>query len=422
MLSWFLKRRGAVDSSETVEQRLRRFNDEQLSELFTSCQAVQARLGREVDLSRNLVLGLVELYITVNSTFNFVSEKQTIERMDIFLSAASNSDISIELLFKTFLLKCKSKRVDSTVRKHMIEFILHSDSLQRALLDRILNNANLFASPASTNPKNHELAFDLLEMLIKYDSATQAAVVVKDKTVEKLFSSFMTSSIRFLDRLNEASLETTDLNELNNYLRFNTSLLFRLDTSYLLRFVDLSQLWSILLNNLVLKESLRVRLSKANRDKVDANLNELMNSIASIMISQYLLNRADDVNAFGELKTFITARLNDKRELVLSELILGLIGHFEFALRKLPKSDAATHWLNDFYTNILFNLNFQFDFDQAVKFSQFLRFFNAVYFVFFHANSREKITFFYRYGRQTSLKIASHGLVHNKSFVFYKRR
>ncbi len=362
LLLWFSKSRSTIES-ESLDERLKKVNDEILNAFFHKCQSIH--VDHDADLEHNLLFGLIELYLLVNSNVKLSNKDQLITRIDQFLSQTYESGkfAHIESLFKTFLLKSKSKKIDSDIRQHFVNFIIQSDNLTNILLDHLLKDSNLFsdASLVSSKLKNHELAFDILEVIVKHESVD----IRKEKAIDLLFDRFMRNSIRFLESLNASSdnFESVDLNQLNNYLKFNTSLVFRLDKVYLLKFVDLSKLWSILLNNLVLKERLKLKLSKSSKDKIELNLNELMNSIASIMVNEYLLKRVDDLNAFKELKEFIGAYL-DKQDSILSNLIVALVSHFEHALNKLPKSEA-NHWLNDFYTLVLFDLSFLFDYDQV---------------------------------------------------------
>ena len=358
MLSWFVP-----DSSVAVD-KLSEFNEKFLKSLF---QTYTARKLRNFDAEHNLIFVLVELYLLVND-----GKADLFEKLNEYLFSEKTVDITsvhTEFFLKTFLNKCNSKQIDSKMRAYLTEFIIKSDPLKSILLAHILSEKRLFVSESVAKYKNHEMAFDILQELIKHEPSS----LKKDSSIKFLFDSYMAKSIRFLENFNTnfKTIESDNgecLSHLNNYLLFNTSLIFKFEKSYLLKLVDLSRLWSILINNLQLKENLRLHLSKMGDERIETNLNELMNSIACIMIDEYLIEKIDYASAFVELTQLVRGYLS-RNELIVSDLISDLIVHFEFALKKSKKvnESSANLWLDKFYQNVLLDFRHQYDSYQVSK-------------------------------------------------------
>ena len=180
----------------------------------------------------------------------------------------------------------------------------------------------------------------------------------QNESIQTFVLKFIESIGSFVKNGNKSKL--INLNELENYLAFSSSLLFESASSvkaYVAKLLSVDQLWAILLNNLLLKSSLKLKnkhkIGKIN--KLETELNEFINKLTVKLIDEYLdFEEVEDLSSsFKELTGFITENLNNpnKSQFILNDLLLNLIHQFK-SNKELKKS-----WMMEFYANVLFNLD-----------------------------------------------------------------
>lgn len=325
-LAWIIK-------NNESDEKLKQFNEDFLKNAF-------ARSSQNHDL----MFSLVELYLLINMQCGS-SNEQVNQKLDQLFGA---DDANTRQLLVKFLSKCKSNQIDSSTRSRLIKFINQSDEMKKVILTKLLSIDQVFVN-------NSSLAIELLQETIRHESHKYTN---GDDFIKAVFDQLTNVNVLFL----EASLanNSVDLAKLTNYLSLNVNLFDQINKQYLLKFLDLDKLWSILLNNLVLKQTLKGQLSKANHEKVELSLISLTTSISSLMISEHMTEIKPEL--FESLQSFIKNNIivNKKAN---SNVIIDMLECFDRVLNKTQSVDQS--WLDQVYQRVLFDTNGLFDSQQV---------------------------------------------------------
>lgn len=323
-LDLFLNHTPDHSSSINLEDKLNIFNEKFIKSLIEKC--LQKNI---VCVEENVLNGVIELYLFVNLKINSTNNPNLKLDDYLFDTNLDNQREQLELFLKSYLQKCKSNKIHKILRETLNEWIMQSEKLQDFLLNKYLNNKNLYL--------NTKFAFDLIETLIKHNSGQE--------TIEKFFQSFLQTNIGYMKSIDLESKQL-DLNEINQFLEFNSNLLFNLNEKLAKKFLDLELFWSILLNYLTLKSSLKLE----ETDQIDLNLKSSIKKLINLLFSNFS-NEQDLLSCFKPFSEFINSSLK-MEHLDLNQVIQELTN--EIAILK------GAQFVDTLYKTILLKQKFNF--------------------------------------------------------------
>jgi hypothetical protein len=328
-------------SKASLTGQLESFNKTLIEGLLAKIQTNHAEAETDYLLS-----AIIELFLIVNAK---KIDAALIKQLDYYLFEliSESNQYQVENLIRNYLLN----KIEPELSHSLTEWLIHSDKAKHFLINETFSQAKLF-----TEPKINKLAVQLVKNLVECEQPLNLSK--QNESIQTFLLKFIESIASFVKNSNKSKL--VNLNELENYLAFSSSLLFECASSvkaYVGKLLSVDQLWAILLNNLLLKSSLKLKnkhkIGKIN--KLETDLNEFINKLTVKLIDEYVdFEAVEDLSSsFKELTGFITENLNNpnKSQFILNDLLLNLIHQFK-SNKELKKS-----WMMEFYANVLFRLD-----------------------------------------------------------------
>ena len=299
-----------------------------------------------------MLADVIELFLIINLKTLPRSPKlneSLIKQIDKYLFDSNCEAIQpqIEGFILNYLTTSKTNSIDSINKSLLTEWLIQSEKAQSLIINQMFTHLRLFSIKDSNN-----LAIQLVENIVKSEFKNEAKL---NEKLQEYFLNYLNTVVIYSQNILKENSNPLSLQELNNYLNFCKDFLFKNPTSSQIasKSITLDNLWAVLLNSLTLKSKLqKFKIKNVQFDKIQTNLDELINKFALKLFDDYL-SGTDHMDNFNQLKSFIRTNLkssNNRDPFMLNSVIILLINQFESLLK-----EGTSDWMNDFYSQVIFN-------------------------------------------------------------------